>query len=122
MNKEKIAEQFLKTVYLYSDYLEYGINKKHDLPDLSYLNINKNEKVTESAENLKTLSIKKNKIIEAAESIIHCKQCNLYKNGEKIPGAGNLDAEIFIIGNPPIIDEKNFGKPMDKETVVFFQE
>lgn len=124
MNKEKIAEKFLKTINLYSDYLEYGINKKHDIPDLSYLNINKTEKVIvkseENTENLKKLSIKKNKIIEVVESIIHCNKCILYKNGEKIPGLGNLDAEIFVIGYPLTDIEKNSRIPMDKETITFF--
>ncbi len=125
MNKENIAEKFLKTINLYSDYLEYGINKKHDLPDLSYLNKNKTEKnieeSEESTENLKNLSIKKNKIIEVAESIIHCKQCILYNNGEKIPGAGNLNAEIFVIGYPSIDIEKNSIIPMDNEMADFFK-
>lgn len=121
MNKEKIAEKFLKTINLYSDYLEYEINKKHDLPDLSYLNQDKNENVKESTDDIKKLSIKKNKIIEVAGSIIHCKQCILYKNGDKIPGAGNLNAEIFVIGNPPINIEKNSIKPMDAETETFFE-
>ena len=126
MNKEKIAEQFLKTINIYSDYLEYGIKKNHKLPDLSHFNktIENKDKITKK-NNIKTIpkdfSEKKNKIISLAESIVYCKKCSLYKNAKKVPGIGNLDAQIFIIGYPPTSIEESAGKPMVGEVGAFFK-
>ena len=126
MDKEKTAEQFLKTINLYSDFIEYGIKKNHKLPDLSHFNksVEIKEKIIEkNNSNItpKVSSDKKNKIINLAESILYCKQCSLYKNAKKVPGIGNLDAQIFVIGYPPTSIEESAGKPMVGEVKAFFE-
>ena len=125
MNKEKIAEQFLKTINLYSDFIEYGIKKNHKLPDLSHFNktVEIKEKIIKKDNTNKTSKVspdKKNKIINLAESILYCKQCSLYKNAKKVPGIGNLNADIMVIGYPPTSIEETAGKPLIGEVGVFF--
>ena len=126
MDKEKIAGQFIKTINLYTDLIEFGIKKKHTLPDLSHFNktVEKKEEIIKQRNiniSTKTSSAKKNKIITLAESILYCKQCPLYKNTKKVPGIGNLDAQIFVIGYPPSSIEETAGKPMVGEVGAFFK-
>ncbi len=126
MDKEKTANQFLKTINLYSDLLEYGIKKKHNMPDLSYLNAKTENKVEINkkvvVKNIpKTSSEKKTKIITLAQSILSCKLCSLHKDVKKVPGVGNVDADIFVIEYPPTSIEESAGRPMVGETGNFFK-
>ena len=126
MNKKTIAQKIFSLATLYNDYIEHGFIRKHEIPDFSYMDapqqgyIPKEEKTKQYNSKLK-IDTKKRKIIELAENILSCQQCPLYKNVKKIPGAGDVNAKIFIISYPASIEEEIAGRPLVGKIGDFFK-
>ena len=131
--KENVAK-FYNLINLYSDYLGSGFKRNHKLPDFSKITQKKEKiKVEKNPTNNTPIEIKiinksldinakKRTIISIAEKIIKCTKCNLHEGAGKVPGAGNCNADIFVVSYPPTIEEENSGRPLiGGEPALFFK-
>jgi len=117
MNKKELAENLLNAVNGYSDLMENGLKQEHDIPDFSYLNTASEKTDTGVIEKTVTLNsdeVKnlKRKIIETAEKIIQCRECELHADSKKVPGIGSIASKIFVITAPVSPEEETNGFPL----------
>lgn len=54
---------------------------------------------------------KKEKLEEIAKKVAGCKKCSLWKNPKAVPGEGNAEAEVLLVGEAPGYYESVQGKP-----------
>ncbi|MBN2546662.1 MAG: uracil-DNA glycosylase [Spirochaetes bacterium] len=129
MEKNNIADQLYKIINLYSDFKEDNLIHEHEKINFNFSKETENKKIiiTEQPEkiidnqDMEKIKAGKRKLIDTAEKIIKCTDCNLYKTSKKVPGIGKIFSGIFVITNPATVEEENFGFPLVSESGDFFK-
>lgn len=125
MNNKNALKKLANIVTLYNDYLEHGTRQEKQAEDISFMDIVENEyqnigKKASLKTNDISLTEKKRNMIKIAENILNCKKCFLHNKVKKVPGSGNVIANLFVISTPATSEEEKAGKPLFGNTGDFF--
>lgn len=139
MDKNDIANILYKTVNLYLDFKEDGINhykgeakfyfdekKNHDF-EVKTLNLesktitNEKDIASEDRDDVDKIKHAKKEIIELAQNIIKCKACPLFEGVKKVPGVGKVFSKLFVLSSVTSKEEEQFGFPMVGDVGDFFK-
>jgi uracil-DNA glycosylase len=128
MQRSEIANSIYDLLNLYKDMINSGYKKKYEEIDFSVYDkifeIPPEQKIEtvkiEKNQNAPIIQKKKRELIELAGNIIKCNNCKI-NSKIKIPGSGNISAEILVLSYFPTIEEEKQEKPFAGEMGDFFR-
>jgi hypothetical protein len=133
MDKNHIASEIYGMINIFSDYVKSGFIEKHPEIEFNF------DKLTDDKSNLKEIVTpvekiefhkkpefvdireKRKKIIELSEKIMQCTSCALCNSSGKVSGAGNVNADVFIIAEPPVDADELSSRPISGDSLSFFR-
>jgi len=131
VKKSEIAQNIFNILNDFDDYLKYGFKTKREKKDFSFWDIEENEIKNEIKENSKIVIENKNnqassnkskkEMVELGFEILKCERCILGAIcKKKIPGVGEIPADIFVISGYLTIENEKNNHPLTQNELELF--